>query len=125
MATEGTDFSGSTDLDSALREAPTARHALVDAIVRRLTTRNGALVDFPAYGFDLRTLIGSTVSETAVKQKIIAQCLDEEECEGATVTISKTVDTVTIVVSIEDGDGPFDLTLDVSALEVSAVFPQG
>lgn len=121
----GTDFSGGTDLDPALREAPSPRHALSDAIVRRLSNDAGVIPEFPSYGFNLTTIIGSAMSETMIQQRIVAQCLDEEEVEDVTVTTFREGDSITIEIELTDGFGPFDLTLNVSSLGVTAVFPNG
>ena len=121
----GTDFSGGLDLDPGFRQAPSARHALSDAIVRRLISVPGCIFEEPTYGFDVSSIIGSSLTDSVIRQRILAQCLAEEEVQDATVSISRTGETVAISIELEDGDGPFDLTLDVSDLEVSAVFPQG
>lgn len=125
MAAEGSDFMGAADIDPALREAPSARWALSDAIVRRLSNRQGVLPEFSQYGYDVTSIVGSAVSDTLIRQRVISQCLAEEEVESATCTVERSGGMVTIHVEIEDGDGPFELTINVSDLAVSAVYPQG
>jgi hypothetical protein len=125
MAAEGLDFMGGEDLDPGLREAPSARWALSDAIVRRLRNRQGVLTDFPQYGCDLTSIVGTTVSDTLIRQRVISQCLAEEEVESATCTVERSGGSVTVSVEVEDGEGPFELTINVSDLGVDAVYPQG
>lgn len=121
----GTDFSGGDDLDSALREAPSARHALSDAIVRRLQNDPGAIPEFPSYGFNIASIIGSAMSDSMIRQRVLAQCMAEEEVEDAAVNVARSGEEISIAISITDGDGPFDFTVNVSSLGVEAFFPNG
>jgi len=122
--TLGTDFSGGSELDWSLSEA-SGRLALGQCIVRRLSTESGSLRDFPEYGYDLTQLIGSAVADVAViEEKVLEQCYQEEEVLFAEVkvTIIKPT-TISIKVILQDADGPFQLTIDVSDLNVSAIIP--
>ena len=118
----GTDFSGGVDIDGALREAPSANHALLDCIVRRLTTSPGELLDFPTYGFNVRDLIGSALSDSQIRAGVLAQCYDEEEVENATCEIQRTGESVILTVSISSTEGPFSLTLTVDKLTAELIY---
>lgn len=121
----GTDFAGGTDLDPAMREQSGER-ALADAIVRRLTTPRGGLPDFPQYGFDVTTLIGRSLPSNQIAQLVLEQVRLEEEVLEASLDLVTSDDgsTITMNLKIESGDGPFDLTVSVSALEVTAIIPE-
>ena len=120
--TLASDFSGCEDLDPALREV-SGRRALAEAIIRRLTTGTGQLQDHPAYGFNVTELIGTSLSNPRIRQGVLGQVLQEEEVEYATVNVSRNLGAVTIEIVVTDGDGPFDLTINVSDLNVEAIIP--
>lgn len=120
--TLGSDFSGGEDLDPAMREV-SGRRALAQSIVRRLTTGTGNLQDYPAYGFNVTELIGTSLTNTRIRQSVLGQVLQEEEVEYATVNVRRTQESVTIDIVVTDGDGPFDLTLNISGVEVEAIIP--
>lgn len=124
MADLGTDFAGSDDLDPALT-MQTDRRALADAIIRRLTTARGGLPDYPQYGFDVSSLIGSVVTPNAVAQRVLEQVRAEEEVEEASCDVTQSTDgtTLTITIKVVSSVGPFDLTIDVNDLEFSAIIP--
>lgn len=124
MAAEGTDFGGVLDIDRAWRTVG-PRRALAEAIGRRLTTPNGALPDWPDYGFDLTSLVGTTIADSAIRQQVQAQCLAEEEVLSAAVTVTRVGESLSVSVVIEDGVGPFELTINVSGLEPSVIIPPG
>jgi phage baseplate assembly protein W len=122
--TLGTDFSGGKDLDPALREVGGQR-ALADALIRRLTTGLGNLQDYPDYGFDISNLIGTSLTDDQIKQSVLAQMYGEEEVELAVVTVQRDGPAVTLIIRIVSGDGPFDLTLNINDVGVSAIIPPG
>lgn len=122
MADLGSDIAGALDLDPGLRVVG-GRRALADAIVRRLTNPRGVFPDWPDYGFDLQSVIGTTLNASQVRQLITEQCLLEEEVESATVTVEQIGETLSVLVSLQDGTGPFDLTISVSDVSVEAIIP--
>lgn len=126
MTQLGSDFSGDSDLDPALSMS-SGRRALGQAIVRRLSTPAGRLADFPAYGFDVTSLIGRIVSVTAIVQGVSDQCRQEEEVEDVdvTATYSQNASALRLDIKVQSGLGPFDLTLNVNDLGVTAIIPQG
>ena len=88
MAAEGSDFAGVDDIDPALRVV-SGRLALAQAFARRLTTPVGSLPDWPEYGFDLQSAIGTALTDTQLKQKIRAQAELEEELEDIAISITR------------------------------------
>ena len=121
----GTDFAGALDIDPSWREATSARRALAEAIVRRLTTPLGQLPDYPSYGFDVRGLIGSSLNSSQIRQRVRVQCLAEEEVLAAKVTVAAENggESITIDIAITDGEGPFALTLAINDLATEAIIP--
>lgn len=113
------------DIDPALRTV-SGRLALIQAVYRRLTTPRGALVDWPSYGFDLQSIIGTTLSIVQVTSRVREQCMAEEEVLDVLIDIEQSRDrrTLTIDLRITDRDGPFTLTLNVSELGVEAIIPE-
>lgn len=120
----GSDIAGVTSIDYALSTV-SGRRALAEAILRRLTTRRGALFYAQSYGYAVVELIGSTVSASEIEQRVLEQVLLEEEVEDATCTVLFTdvggTRSVSIEIKVTDADGPFDLTLTASELTISAL----
>lgn len=97
----------------------------MQAIARRLSTPLGGLADWPGYGFDLRSVIGTSISDELIRQRVREQVLAEEEVEQAVVKVASRDDgLMQIQIAIEDADGPFDLTVNISDLEVTAIIPR-
>jgi phage baseplate assembly protein W len=119
----GTDFAGVTDIDAAWSVTKTPRQALAEAVARRLVTPRGAYADFPDYGFDTSALIGSALRDSAIRQRVTEQVYLEEEIQSCQVDIVRTGTAMQINVALEDAEGPFDLTLNISDLGVEAIIP--
>jgi hypothetical protein len=124
MSDLGSDFGGGADLSASLSEQY-GRLALADAIVRRLTTERGGLPDYPQYGFDVSSLIGTIIEPSSVAQRVLAQVRAEEEVSRASLDIETSADnsTINLKLQIVSGDGPFPLTISVSDLGVTAIIP--
>lgn len=122
MADLGSDFSGTLDLDPALRQV-SGQRALAEAVVRRITTPRGSFPDFPDYGFDVESLIGSTMTDSAIRQRITEQAQLEEEVKSCRVTIARNFGAVEISIALKNAEGPFSLTVNVSELGVTAIIP--
>lgn len=124
--TLASDFGGGADLDPSLAER-TGRRALGEQILRRLTTPRGGLPDYPQYGFDVASLIGRAIEPNAVAQRVLEQVRAEQEVEDASLDLetSASGDTITLNIKVVDGDGPFDLTISVDDLDVTAIIPNG
>lgn len=124
----GTDFGGVSDIDAAWGPVD-GRRALAESVARRLTTPRGSLPDFPDYGFDLVSCIGSAMTDSRIRQRISEQVFLEEEVQNSSVSILRTepygATALEIKVSIDaTGVPPFALTLNVSALGVEAIIPK-
>lgn len=119
MADLGSDIAGVFDIDPAL-SVVTGRTALAQAVLRRLTTPRGGLIGSPTYGYDVAALIGSTVPPSIVEQRVLEQCLLEEEIVDARCTVTLVAGVLTVTLALQDGDGPFALVLSASELTTEA-----
>lgn len=118
--TLGSDFAGVSGLTWSLATV-SGRTALAQALLRRLRTQPGELVTDPTYGYCLRDLIGTSQSPTAVVQGITSQMFAEEEVEDAEVSVTQSNGVLRAEITIEDSEGPFDLTITASELTVEAL----
>lgn len=128
MATDyGTDVSCSTSLDPyfSLVSGP---EGVAQAIARRLQTPLGGLLTDPTYGFDLRALLNSGLTQAAVlaiQTGVEAQCLYDERVDSASVSVevvgSSGVCTVGVSPVLVDGE-TFTLTFTLSENNLNLVY---
>jgi len=125
----GSDFSCVSDVDESL-SVVTGRLALAQAQARRLGTPKRHLFYDKEYGEDMRDLIGSARSALSIQQAAEVEMLQDERVEDTAVKVVRKeygdpgvqadqIGDMEIVVELEDADGPFPLTLDVSKGEVT------
>lgn len=114
------DIAGVLDVDWALSTVD-GFAAFAQSILRRLTTRLGQLEDDPTYGFDIREIIGSTLSQSVIEQRVIEQVQAEEEHLRSAVRVTQTADSVFIEIRVQAISGTGLLTLNASALTVEAL----
>ncbi len=114
-----------TDLDRALAVVNGPR-CVAEAVARRLASDE--LEDFPGYGFNLDSVIGSALPEYAIRQRVKAQVFAEEEVRNATVSVVKTTseagDALTVSVNIQTVEGPAALTVTADEVGVTAIIPR-
>lgn len=123
MPAEGSDISGVEDIDRAWRVV-SGRLALAQAFARRLGTPRGSLPDWPDYGYDLVSAIGTSQTDSQIRQKVQEQATQEEEIEDIETSIERTQDGgVFLKIRLFDGDGPFEFTVNVSDLAIEAIIP--
>lgn len=124
MATDlGTDLSCLTDL-TATMSTVSGRRLLAEAIARRLQTPRGGLLKHPDYGFDLAGHINDDINASdiaVISSGVEAECLKDERVISATCACTFAVNTLTVVVTITDADGPFVLILAATAVSVTLV----
>lgn len=119
----GTDLSCTWDLDPRCAVV-TGRRLLAEAVFRRLITPRGMLIDDPEYGTDITNMINDDMTPTeieALRAAIVHECGKDERVESATVAIAAPpsgTGRYTITITLEDADGPFDLTLSVNDVTV-------
>lgn len=121
MTDLGTDIDFSSgDLDP-LFGLVTGRPCLAQAIAHRLSTPRGSLLDDPNYGLDVRAKVGESWTPSslfAFQAAIAAEAMKDERVLRATAAVTLEGRTLTIQLALEDGDGPFQLTMAVSNLTV-------
>jgi hypothetical protein len=101
----------------------TGRRLLAEAVVRRITTRKGQLIDDPNYGIDVRDWLNEGMTPPHLAR--LAGTIDGELVKDERIIASKTrtafdprTSVLTVTTALEDGDGPFTLVAAISALSV-------
>jgi hypothetical protein len=119
----GVDLSCVTDLTPSLAEVdPNTVRAIGEALIRRLTSPRGSVVDDQAYGYDLRALCnrGVTVEALArVASLARAECMKDDRLIEARVTLTyaQAGQSLSVVVyaTPHPPSGTFSLTFFVTA----------
>lgn len=114
------DFAGVLDVDWALSTID-GFAALAQQIFRRLTTPLGELEDDPTYGFDIRDLVGATLSASIVEQRVLEQLYAEEEVQRASVRVTQSADSILIEMRVQAISGTGSLTLGANAITLEAL----
>ena len=125
----GLDLSCTTDLDPLLRTVSGAT-LMVQLCVRRLYNRKGGLLSDPNDNtLDARDFIGQGITAADIP-RIEGQCVNvleaDERIYSATVKASFDfyAQTLTLAITGLGASGPFNLTLNVTALTVELLRPQ-
>ncbi len=88
---------------------------LGNALARRLSTLRGALASDPSYGFDVRDMLSSGQTASAIgqlKSNIIAECEKDprvQSIEDCSVAFNTGTNALTVKISGVGASGPFDL----------------
>lgn len=125
MADLGKSILGILDIDADLSFGE-GNLALAHDLARRLVTEPGGLTDSPSYGYGLQLLLSTPVDAQSVQRRIEEQCLQDERVRDveAVITQSEDASTMNVQIWIETADGPFEFTLDVSAVTVELLLPE-
>jgi hypothetical protein len=125
LADLGKSILGILDIDADLSFGE-GNLALAHDIARRLVTEPGGLTDSPGYGYGLQLLLSSTVDAPSVERRIAEQCLQDERVRDVEVSVTQdeAEKTITVGISLQTADGPFEFTLAVSQLSVELLLPQ-
>ena len=127
MSTDyGTDLaiaftSNGVDMDPAGREV-SGRTNLSYALVRRLVTPRGRLLDDPNYGFYVPGYLNDDLDTTGLAQiraGVEAECAKDERVTSATVQPSFLNGVLTLTILVNDASGPFSLVLAVTSVTVT------
>lgn len=119
----GFDLSCTSDLDPKCTTT-SGRRLVAEAIYRRLITPRGRLIKDPNYGTDITVFINDDVSPVDIatlRAAIKAECRKDERIDDVDVDITAPLGGTgkyKITISLDVGDGPFDLVLAVSAVTV-------
>lgn len=121
MADLGADLACVSDLPDTMSMV-SGRRALGEAIARRLQTPRGRLINYPNYGFDLTGELNDDLSPAdfaRIQSGVEQECIKDERVQSATCTLTFTAGTLTAVIVLVDGAGPFTLVLAATALDVT------
>lgn len=88
----GSDLDCVTDLSATMNET-SGLHMLAEALVRRLITPRGTLIDDANYGFDVRQYLGADLSPADVVR--VGSGIDTELVKDERVIVSKTTISLT------------------------------
>ena len=119
----GTCWSCITDVTTPATMASGFR-VIGEAIARRWQTPRGGLIDDPNYGFDLTDFIGDDLGKgdlARIAHGASAEAEKDERVLSCAVTLTMTGggQLMTVVGSVETGQGPFQLVVAVSAVSVT------
>jgi hypothetical protein len=100
----------------------TGRQLLSEALIRRLLTPRGGLIDDTNYGYDLVGELNDDLSPNDIGR--IGSSIDQEMLKDERVLASKTQvlfqnGVLIVTILITDGTGPFPLVLQVSGVTIS------
>jgi phage baseplate assembly protein W len=103
---------------------------LAEAIVRRLITSRGQLLDDPNYGFALVDLLSKSLTpdeEAAIPSRIKNEIAKDRRLEEGSISVTLTptsdgpIRDYEIEISASGDDGPFELALSIDDLKVSVL----
>ncbi len=120
MTDLGTDIAtpDALDLDPMFRTVSGAR-GLAEALLRRLTTPRGTLLDDASYGYDLRSRLNDSLTPYELVQIGVAARAEierDERVESATATATLTGGRLRVVAQVLTAAGPFRLVLAVGSV---------
>jgi hypothetical protein len=118
----GVDIACIDDLDASLSLVD-GRTGLGQALARRISTARGMLFYDPTYGIDIRGQMNRPFTATQAARLVEGECIKDERVNdvAATVEFSDTTETLTITLQVDDGRGPFDLTISIDAVTVEVL----
>lgn len=121
-STLGRDLHCVDDIDPSVVEVDDVA-ALGQAVLRRLTTPRGSVIDAPNYGRDLRELLSRGITEAGLDNALSAyreEVLKDERIESVTIRATKTdVASLEVRILCVSALGPFALTVDVTIAAVT------
>jgi hypothetical protein len=120
----GRDLSCLGDLTADCAEVdPFSRAGLSEAIVRRLTTPRGRIVDAPDYGLDLRLMLNRGTTDTTLRTlsgQIRSELTKDDRIEDVRVEVAvssdrRTLRVVLMIAAVDPLLGEFEMVLAVSS----------
>lgn len=130
MTDLGTDISTPIDPDSGLPGLDpffgtvSGRDQLVQALVRRIVTPVGGLIDDGSYGYDVRAHLNDAAPRPSqIAAQVRAQWLADERVLDARADVTFADGVLTVRGTVLDDEGPFALVLAIDALTVTLLEP--
>ena len=122
MADFGTCWSCVTDLTMPAVMV-SGNRVVAEAIVRRLQTPLGGLIDDPNYGYLIANEINDDLSPadvSRIQSGVEEECLKDERVVAADVTVTLTgAGTLVVNILVSTATGPFSLVLGISDVTVA------
>lgn len=100
------------------------RILLGQALVRRLLTPRGRLIDDPDYGYCLTDLFSDDLGQSdlgEIQAGVDTEMLKDERVISSQTTVTFASGVLLVSTLIQDGTGPFTLTLAVNAVSVTVL----
>lgn len=116
----GSDFGGALDIDQNLSESKGTR-ALLECVARRWYDRAGSLFYDKNYGVGIETYLNAVVKTSDLATILEEEALKDERVDACTVVVTTTGESLTIDGRIETADGPYELTVVASSLDVTVL----
>lgn len=118
----GTDIACDADLSDVFAVV-SGRRCLIEAVMHRLATERGSLIDDPSYGFDVRAWVNETMTPSrrfALEAGVANEASRDERVFSAqaSVTFTDATSKLSIKLALVDAQGPFDFVLAVDSLTV-------
>lgn len=108
-----------------LPDMPTVRGrtALAHRLARRLQTPRGRFQFWPNFGTDLRQYLLSKTSPTVIASAVESECLKDEQVEDVSclVDVQDGGRSMVVTVEVDDADGPFVFTLEISQASATLI----
>jgi hypothetical protein len=115
------------DLDPYFRSISSAR-VVAEAVARRWLTPTGALFYDPAFGIDVRELLGAALTPErvfALRTRLAQQAEEDDRVDAAEVDVQldRASGRLVIRASLQTAVGPFALVLAIDQLRVDLLEP--
>jgi hypothetical protein len=95
--------------------AVAGREALVQRLVRRLTTPRGRFIFWPNFGWDVREALLSKAQPSVVATNVQLECEKDEQVESCVAEVTRdAAGNNFLKVTVTDADGPFEFTMTIS-----------
>jgi hypothetical protein len=126
----GTDLDCGVEGLSAQFELVSGRTALVQALLHRFQTERGTLVDDRDYGLDTTAWVGMRVTTPLLiswQQALANEAKKDERVLSAkaSITFDAQASTLTFALAVTTAEGPFVMTVAVTALSVDLLSVTG
>lgn len=116
----GSDFAGFSDLTATMAIAE-GFEALAQDLLWLLRSPRGSYPEDPSLGFDIRSVVGSTMPVSVIEQRVLEQVTNHEEVSdalcSATYLADGRVQVLIRVVAIDGTTGDLTLTADQLTIE--------
>ncbi len=121
----GTDISCTLDIDERMAEVdPQSTRAIAEALVRRLDTPRGALIDDADYGFALKSYANRGVTRAellSLADRVRLEVTKDDRVSTATVTVTSSGTSLSVSIRVTPEDPSLDTFAAVLSVTSAAV----